>query len=106
MYPHERSLVQKYQPDQFSILGVNSDKKEKLKRLLADKTITWPCLAEDGIGALSTSWRVWGWPTIYIIDQKGKIRFKSYNNDTSQIEPEIDALLHHLKQSKQKKAAE
>lgn len=80
MYPHERSLVKKYAGRPFALLGVNSDRdREKLKQVLEDKNLTWRSFWNGGStrGPISQAWNVNGWPTIYVIDAKGRIRFKN-----------------------------
>ena len=78
MYPHERSLVKKYQDRPFAIIGVNSDPdREKLKKRLKEENITWRSFwAGSTRGAIPTRWNVSGWPTTYVIDHKGVIRAK------------------------------
>ncbi len=79
MYPHERSLVKKYQDRPFTIIGVNSDRdREKLKTRIKEENITWRSFyAGSTGGAIPTKWNVSGWPTIYVIDAKGIIRAKN-----------------------------
>jgi hypothetical protein len=79
MYPHERSLVKKYQDRPFTIIGVNSDRdREKLKASIKEENITWRSFyAGSTGGAIPTKWNVSGWPTIYVIDAKGIIRAKN-----------------------------
>jgi hypothetical protein len=79
MYPHERSLVEKHAGKPFVILGVNSDPKEKLKSIMDSKTVTWRSFWDGGNtrGPIATRWNVSGWPTIYVLDHEGVIRFKN-----------------------------
>ena len=78
MYPHERSLVDKFQGRPFAIIGVNSDRdREKLKARMKEENISWRSFfAGSTSGAIPTRWNVSGWPTIYVIDAKGVIRAK------------------------------
>lgn len=80
MYPHERSLVKQLADKPFALIGVNSDRdREKLKEVMKEKDITWRSFwnGEKGTsGPISVKWAVRGWPTIYIIDAEGVIRFK------------------------------
>jgi peroxiredoxin len=77
MLPHERSLVKEFEGRPFAIVGVNSDSKEKLKKLVADGTTTWRSFTnEQSYGKISKSWGVRGWPTLYLIDHKGVIKHK------------------------------
>ncbi len=81
MYPHERSLVRKLADKPFAIIGVNSDKDlNKIRQTSAEKNISWRSFwnGESGTrGPISTKWMVSGWPTTYLIDQNGVIRYKN-----------------------------
>ena len=79
MYPHERSLVEKFKNRPFTIIGVNSDRdREKLKARMAEEKITWRSFfAGSTGGAIPKRWNVSGWPTLYVIDAKGVIRAKN-----------------------------
>ena len=84
MYPHERSLVKDYAERPFAIIGVNSDRdREKLQERIVEESITWRSFWNGGstAGPISTQWNVSGWPTIYVIDHTGKIRFKNVRVD-------------------------
>ena len=79
MYPHERSLVKKLAGAPFALIGVNSDSDlEKLKPVLKEENITWRSFwngPEGTSGPISKRWSVDGWPTVYVIDAEGKIRY-------------------------------
>ncbi len=81
MYPHERSLVKQLAGKPFALIGVNSDKdREKIREICKEKNISWRSFwnGPKGTGGpISTKWNVSGWPTIYVIDAEGKIRFKN-----------------------------
>jgi hypothetical protein len=77
--PHERSLVKRLEKKPFVIVGVNSDKnRDAVRKLCADKGITWRSFWDGGStsGPIGTRWNVRGWPTLYLIDGKGVIRYK------------------------------
>src|SRR5262245_57353646 len=96
MYPHERSLVKQYEGRPFVIIGVNSDKdREKLKPVLEKEQITWRSFWNGGgtRGPISTEWNVRGWPTLYVIDGDGKIRFKCVGADEEGIDKTLATLL-------------
>ena len=80
MYPHERSLVKQYAGRPFTLIGVNSDSDlEKIRDVVKRKNLTWRSFwngPEGTRGPISTQWNVEGWPTIYLIDHKGVIRFR------------------------------
>ncbi len=82
MLPHERSLVKELKGRPFSIVGVNSDSKERLKELVKDGTTIWRNFTnEQADGKISTAWGVKGWPTLYLIDHKGVIRHKGLRGE-------------------------
>ncbi len=103
MYPHERSLVKKYKDQPFAIIGVNSDRdKTSLKKRIEEEKITWRSFwnGPQGTGGpISKEWNVSGWPTLYILDQKGVIRYKSVGSN----EKAMDKILHELLEGSSKK---
>ncbi len=85
MFPHERSLVKQLSDKPFALIGVNSDKDlEMIQEVVKEKNLTWRSFwnGPDGTGGpISTKWGVTGWPTIYVMDSKGVIRFKNVRGD-------------------------
>jgi hypothetical protein len=102
MYPHERSLVKRLAGEPFALIGVNSDKdKEKLFQRMEEESITWRSFwnGPDGTrGPISAKWNVTGWPTIYVIDHKGVIRFKNVRGE--EMDKAVDELLAEAKAGK------
>jgi hypothetical protein len=45
---------------------------------------------------ITTEWKVNGWPTIYIIDAKGIIRYQSVGADESAIDATLKKLLAEM----------
>ena len=99
MYPHERSLVKRLENEPFALIGVNSDKDlEKLQDVLKEENITWRSFwngPEGTGGPISKAWNVSGWPTIYILDAEGKIRYKGARGEA--MDTAVDTLLAELK---------
>src|SRR5712692_1722289 len=103
MYPHERSLVQKMLGKPFTLLGVNSDTdREQLKQVLISEQITWRSFWAGGTGgSIPTQWQVHGWPTIFIIDHKGVIRYKHEGNPGDAVlDGEIEQLVKQAETEK------
>ena len=98
MYPDERSLVKKMEDKPFALLGINSDEdKDALKKVMEKEKITWRSWwnGPDGTGGpLSKAWNVSGWPTTYVLDAKGVIRFKGLRGD--QLDGAVDGLVKEL----------
>ena len=98
MYPHERSLVKRLSDKPFALIGVNSDTdKDQLRKRMTEEQITWRSFwnGPKGTGGpISTAWNVRGWPTIYVIDHKGVIRFKDVREKA--MDEAVDQLLAEM----------
>ena len=104
MIPHERSLVAKHKDDPFVILGVNSDPDlEMVKREQAKNDVTWRSFwngPKGTAGPISSAWAVSGWPTIYILDGKGVIRYSSVGAREQEIEETVAMLVAETRAAK------
>jgi hypothetical protein len=83
MLPHERSLVKRLQDEPFALIGINSDGEAAgVRKRLAAADITWRNAIDETLrGPLATEWNVNGWPTIYIIDAEGVIRYRDLRDE-------------------------
>ena len=81
MFPHERSLVKQLADKPFALIGINSDGDlEQAQEGNVKKNITWRSFWNGKLGTfgpIATKWGVKSWPTIYVADAKGKIRYKN-----------------------------
>ena len=104
MIPHERSLVEKLKNEPFALIGVNSDgDKEKLVQQMKDEGVTWRSFwngPKGTSGPISTKWNVRGWPTIYVLDHKGVIRFNGVRGE--KMDAAVDQLLAEMEQEQKK----
>jgi peroxiredoxin len=96
MYPQERSLVKRLENKPFALIGINSDADpESLKKHLRTEQITWRSWCDGGRqGPIATSWNVWAWPTVYVLDHKGIIRDKWARGYA--LEATVDKLLNEI----------
>lgn len=98
MIPHERSLVKRLQDKPFALLGVNSDRDLDYYHSEAkENEVTWRsfwCGKKGTSGTIPTTWNVRGWPTIYVLDHKGVIRFKNVRGE--QMDAAVDQLLAEM----------
>ena len=96
MYPHERSLVKRLEGKPFALLGVNSDMKDRIQAAIKRENITWRLWFDGGStgGPIASEWNVTGWPTIYVLDAKGVIRFKEVRGEA--MDKAVDTLLKEL----------
>jgi hypothetical protein len=79
LFPHERSLVSRYQDQPFVLLGVNADEDpEKVRVLQQEGTVTWRSWWDGNPGSPGKICREWGvnsFPILFLIDHKGLVRF-------------------------------
>ena len=80
LVPVERALTERMKGKPFTLIGVNGDGiLPDARRAVAHEKMTWPSFwnGKDGSrGPISSAWNVSGWPTVYVIDADGIIRFK------------------------------
>src|SRR5262245_24328631 len=95
MYPHERSLVKRLADKPFALLGVNSD-KDKLREAMEKEQITWRSWWDGGStsGPIAKKWNVHGWPTVYVLDDKGVIRYRGVRGEA--MDKAVDELLRQM----------
>jgi peroxiredoxin len=100
MYPHERSLVKRLEGKPFALLGVNSDTKDRVRQAMKKENITWRSWWDGGNteGPIAKAWNVSGWPTIYVLDAKGVIRYKNVRE--KEMDKAVDKLLKELEEAK------
>ena len=96
MYPHERSLVKRLEGKPFALVGINSDPKDHLKQTLKKEHMTWRSWWDGGdpSGPIATKWNVSGWPTTYVLDAKGVIRYRDVREES--MDQAVDALLKEM----------
>jgi thiol-disulfide isomerase/thioredoxin len=98
MVPHERSLVKRLQGQPFALLGVNSDAdRGRAQAVMEEKGMTWPSWWDGGKvgGPIASRWNVTAWPTIYVLDGKGVIRFKQVRENS--LDEAVDTLLEEMR---------
>jgi peroxiredoxin len=80
-YPYQKLLIDLYKDRPLTILSVNSDSDPQIaKKAKTDRGLTyrswWDGYAEKSTrGPIASAWAITGWPTTYLIDQDGVIRF-------------------------------
>ncbi|MBL7008588.1 MAG: hypothetical protein ISR76_06285 [Planctomycetes bacterium] len=90
--------MERLKDEPFALIGVNSDKDlDKLRPRLEEEEITWRSFWNGPAGTngpISKAWNVSGWPTIYILDQEGVIRFKNLRGEA--MDRAVDQLLDEI----------
>jgi hypothetical protein len=102
MFPHERSLVKRLEGKPFALIGVNSDRnKDELKKKNEEHQVTWRSFwnGPQGTGGpIAAKWGVRSWPTIYVLDHKGVIRYKGVRGE--KMDAAVDKLLKEMEDEK------
>jgi hypothetical protein len=83
MLPHEKAMVKKLADKPFALLGINSDGDRSVVKPRMDKeNVTWRQFMDGTTsGPIATKWNIRGWPTIFVLDHKGVIRFKNLRGE-------------------------
>lgn len=96
-YPYQRFMLELYEDDPVTILGVNSD--DDVQTLLEAKETEqltyrtwWDGHGEENTkGPIASAWNVSGWPTIYVLDEEGVIH--SVNKRRAEVVTVVNGLL-------------
>jgi hypothetical protein len=102
MIPHERSLVEQMKDKPFALIGINSDDdKDYFHSKAKEMGVTWRSFwngPRGTSGPISSKWGVRGWPTIYVLDHKGVIRFQGTRGD--KMTEAVEQLLGEMEEGK------
>lgn len=86
-YPYERLLLELYKNWPFAILAVNSDSDPGVAaRASEEHGLQYPAWFDglpgrDGGGQIALQWHTTGWPTVYVLDAGGVIRFVNLRDE-------------------------
>ena len=98
MYDHERFVTRKLVDAPFALIGVNSDRKqESAIKAVREELLSWRHFwngPQGTSGPISATWNIDAWPTVYLIDQDGVIRYKGVLGE--EIDAGIVALLAEM----------
>ena len=92
MIPHERAMVERLKDDPFVLVSISADEElETLKEFLGKEPMPWPQWWSGRDGGIVEDWDVEQFPTTYLIDAKGIIRFKDLRDE--ELETAVRGLL-------------
>ena len=76
MYPHSRHMVDSLKDKPFALLGVNNDDNlSEVQKVVSREKLSWRSWW-DGNERIRRQYQVSSWPTVYVLDAKGVIRYK------------------------------
>jgi len=77
MIPSEKKLVEKLKDSPFAFIGISvDDEKKAIEAFIKKMEMPWAQVHNGPEGGIADKWNVQYFPTIYVIDAKGVIRFK------------------------------
>ena len=82
MIPHERKMVEELKGQPFELISISGDEKlDTLTNFLKTESMPWTHWWNGNQGGLMDDWSIKYFPTIYVIDKKGVIRFKDVREE-------------------------
>jgi serine/threonine protein kinase/thiol-disulfide isomerase/thioredoxin len=99
MYPREREMVKRLKDRPFALLGINCDDDLALARsAVAKEKLNWRSWWNSGRTGeqLTAQWQIGGYPTIYVLDPRGVIRYKQVgvsNESLEKLDKTVEQLL-------------
>jgi thiol-disulfide isomerase/thioredoxin len=99
MIPHERELVKKMADKPFVLVSISADDKvETLKEFIAKEPMPWTHWFNGAQGGIVEAWNVQFFPTIYVLDAKGVIRYKGVRG--KQMDEAVETLVKEIESKK------
>ena len=101
MFPHERSLVQRYQQRPFAVLGVNTGSSaESLRKFEERERLPWRSWWDGADAAIAETWQVQGLPSMFLIDHRGVIRHEFHGvPKAKELQKRIEELLREAEKA-------
>lgn len=99
MYSREREMVAQMKDRPFVLLGVNCDDDPALARRAVEKDkLNWRSWWNGGRSGerINTQWQVHAFPTVYVLDGKGVIRYKLEGVPDASLEKAVEQLLQEM----------
>lgn len=101
--PNERELVERMKGRPFALLGVDCEaNKEKAVKVMEQERMTWPNWFDGppGEGPIGGRYHVRSYPTTFVLDSKGVIRYKNLRGNA--LAEAVDRLLQETESPAQK----
>lgn len=100
MVPHERFLVKHLEGKPFILLGFNGDDDTATARRVAQREgMNWRSWWDRGRHAtIIRRWNVVSWPTTYILDAQGVIRYKDVSGQ--KLDESVDILINEINETR------
>jgi thiol-disulfide isomerase/thioredoxin len=95
MIPHQRKLVERLKKEPFTLVSISVDeKRETVVEFLNKEPMPWDHWFNGPDGRIVADLNVGSYPTIYVLDEKGVIRYKDVRGKL--LDEAVDALLKEV----------
>ena len=95
MIPHERELVQRLAGKPFALIGISADSEEAaLREFVGEQRMNWTHLLDGPHGPIITTYEVEYFPSIYVLDANGVIRYKDVRD--RELERAVEKMLAQI----------
>ncbi|MCE9546402.1 MAG: trypsin-like peptidase domain-containing protein, partial [Planctomycetia bacterium] len=91
IYPQCRQLIEHYEGKPFVLLGVNVDPADDARQVQQSGYIKWRSWGDGPAGPIADQWNVNVYPTTYVLDATGRIRYKNLRG--ARLEEAVEELL-------------
>lgn len=99
MIPHEREMVKKLKGKPFALISISADEEKKtLTDFIEKMPMPWTHWWNGKDGGILKEWNVKFFPTIYVLDSEGVIRYKNIRGQ--ELEEAVEKLLGEVKDKK------
>jgi thiol-disulfide isomerase/thioredoxin len=99
MIPHEREMVEKFKDKPFALVSISFDAEKKtLTDFLATEKMPWNHWWNGAEGKLIDTLEIEVFPTIFVLDGSGKIRYKAIRGE--ELEKAVNGLLKDMEPKK------
>ncbi len=98
--PHLKELVKLHASDPFALVGVATDQElGEFQRKARDNGVSWRNAWAGGtMGTWPTSWGVQRYPTVYVLDAQGVVRFVDVRGED--LDRAVKTLLDEMRAAK------
>jgi peroxiredoxin len=105
MYARQREMVEELKDRPFALVGVNCDSdRNEARRAVKKDSLNWRSWSDSSRGErISTAWQVQTFPTIYVLDHKGVIRYKFRGLTRKGLDDAVSELLTEAEAAQRKK---
>jgi thiol-disulfide isomerase/thioredoxin len=96
MIPHEREMVESLKDRPFALISISADEERStLEKFLGKESMPWVHWWEGVEGKMLTGWNIHFFPTLYVLDARGVIRYKNIRG--AELEEAVQKLLDEAK---------